>query len=145
MFATMFPFHRYDALCQHIRYSAVVRRWFAEHTLLNPTTRLGEYILVAPSPELRNVFVKLIVFFCHFSINDEPIEDLHFVGDNLCEQILTCALHLLKSEVSDHGKHLTQYFTLFNMYAGLGTQQKHQLLKVKLGPQPVRSCVPLSN
>lgn len=106
-----------------------MRRWFAENTLLNPSTRLGEYILAAPSPELRNIFVKLIVCFCHFALNDEPIE-LAFGGDNLCEQILICALHLLKSEVPDHGKHLTQYFTLFYMYAGLGLQQKNQLLKV---------------
>lgn len=106
-----------------------MRRWFAEHTLLDPSTRLGEYILAAPSPELRNMFVKLIVMFCHFSIPDEPIE-LAFRGDNLCEQILLCALHLLKSEVPEHGKHLTQYFTLFYMYATLGMQQKNQLLKV---------------
>lgn len=127
-----FHFSRYDTLCQHIRHSALVRRWFAEHTLLNPSTRLGEYILIAPSPELRNVFVKLIVCFCHFSINDEPIDDLHLGGDNLCEQILMCALHLLKTDVPDHGKHLTQYFTLFSTYAGLGIQQKHQLLKLSV-------------
>lgn len=121
---------RYDTLCQHIRHSSQVRRWFAEHTLLNPSTRLAEYILIAPSPELRNVFVKLIVFFCHFAMNDDPIVGQDFGGTNLCEQILLCALHLLRSEVPDHGKHLTQYFTLFSTYATLGVQQKHQLLKV---------------
>lgn len=88
--------------------------------------------MVAPSPELRNVFIKLIVCFCHFAINDEPLLDVQLVGDNLCEQILLGILYLLKSDVPDNGKHLAQYFTLFNMYAGLGVQQKQQLLKVHL-------------
>lgn len=74
------------------------------------------------------MFVKLVVFFCHFAINDEPLPD--FDGSNLCEQILISILHLLNVEVSEHGKHLPHYFSLFSMYAGLGLQEKHQLLKV---------------
>lgn len=122
-------FSRYDVLCQHIRVSPNVRRWFAANVLLNPACRLGEYILVAPSPEVRTVFVKLVVFFCHFAINDEPLPN--FDGTNLCEQVLIAVLSLLKSEVAEHGKHLPHYFSLFSMYAGLGIQEKHQLLKVR--------------
>lgn len=121
---------RYETLFQHIRHSASVRQWFAENALLGTTPRLAEYILVAPSPEIRNVFIKLIVFFCHFAINDEKLQDVQMPGDNLCEQILFCVLYLLKNEVPENGKHLTQYFTLFSMYAALGVQQKQQLLKV---------------
>jgi ubiquitin carboxyl-terminal hydrolase 9/24 len=106
-----------------------VRRWFANNALLNPQNRLGEYILIAPSPEVRTVFVKLVVFFCHFAIGDDPLPG--FEGSNLCEQILIAVLALLKCEVSEHGKHLPHYFSLFSMYAGLGLQEKHQLLKVK--------------
>lgn len=115
-------------MCQHIRYSSVVRRWFAANVLLSPPSRLGEYILVAPSPEVRTVFVKLVVFFCHFAINDEPLPNCE--GTNLCEQVLIAVLNLLKSEVAEHGKHLPHYFSLFSMYAGLGVQEKRQLLKV---------------
>ncbi|GAB0088843.1 Probable ubiquitin carboxyl-terminal hydrolase FAF [Sergentomyia squamirostris] len=120
----------YDSLCQHIRHSAVVRNWFAQNALLNPPTRLAEYILVAPSPEVRAVFVKLVVFFCHFAINDDPLPG--FEGSNLCEQILINVLSLLKGEVAEHGKHLPHYFSLFCMYAGLGLQEKHQLLKLNV-------------
>uniref|UniRef100_A0A7G3B1N8 ubiquitinyl hydrolase 1 n=1 Tax=Lutzomyia longipalpis TaxID=7200 RepID=A0A7G3B1N8_LUTLO len=120
----------YDSLCQHVRHSAVVRSWFAQNALLNPPTRLAEYILIAPSPEVRAVFVKLVVFFCHFAINDEPIPG--FEGSNLCEQVLINVLALLKGDVAEHGKHLPHYFSLFCMYAGLGLQEKHQLLKLNV-------------
>lgn len=105
-----------------------MRKWFASNALLSPPTRLGEYILIAPSPEVRTVIVKLVVFFCHFAINDEPLAG--YDGNNLCEQILISVLKLLKCEVADHGKHLPHYFSLFSMYVGLGIQEKQQLLKV---------------
>lgn len=78
------------------------------------------------------MFVKLVVFFCHFANNDEPLPG--FDGSNLSEQILIRVLHLLNSEVPDHGKHLPHYFGLFSMYDGLGIQEKHQLLKVGCWP-----------
>lgn len=121
---------RHDALCPHLRHSASVRHWFAENALLAPPNRLAEYILIATSPEIRTVFVKLIVIFCHFAINDEPIQDEQLPGHSLCEQILFCVLCLLKSEVPENGKHLAQYFSLFHAYANSGVQQKQQLLKV---------------
>lgn len=83
---------------------------------------------MAPSPDVRTVFVKLVVFFCHFAINDEPL--VGYEGSNLCEQVLVSVLRLLKSEAADYGKHLPHYFSLFSMYVGLGTREKQQLLKV---------------
>lgn len=83
---------------------------------------------MAPSPDVRTVFVKLVVFFCHFAINDEPL--IGYEGSNLCEQVLISVLRLLKSEAADYGKHLPHYFSLFSMYVGLGTREKQQLLKV---------------
>lgn len=41
-------------------------------------------------------------------------------------------MKLLNSEVSEHGKHLPHYFTLFSMYAGLGVAEKHQLIKLNV-------------
>ncbi|XP_032578595.1 probable ubiquitin carboxyl-terminal hydrolase FAF isoform X4 [Drosophila sechellia] len=120
----------YDALSQHIRSSALVRKWFANHALLSPPSRLGEYILMAPSPDVRTVFVKLVVFFCHFAINDEPLTG--YDGANLCEQVLISVLRLLKSEAADYGKHLPHYFSLFSMYVGLGTREKQQLLRLNV-------------
>lgn len=31
-----------------------------------------EYLLVCPSPEVRLVFMKLVVFLAHFSMQDQP-------------------------------------------------------------------------
>lgn len=110
----------------------MVRRWFAENALLTIPGRLAEYILVAPTPELRSMFVKLIVFLCHFSLTDEPLQSIQTSADSLCEQILLHVLYLLKTDVPDNGKHLTQYFTLFTMFASMSVQQKLQLLKVNV-------------
>lgn len=121
-------FFRYDILSNHLRVSSNARKWFAVNIIFHPPSRLSEYILIAPSPEIRTVFVKLIVFFCHFATNDEPLNNLK--GGNLCEQTLIKVLGLLEDEVSEYGKHLPHFFSLFCMYAGLGTQEKLQLLKV---------------
>lgn len=130
---------RYETLNPHIRSSPIVRRWFAQNALLNPPNRLAEYILIAPSPEVRSVFVKLVVLFCHFAINDEKING--FEGDNLCEQVLIQVLNLLKSEVAEHGKHLPQYFSLFVLYVSLGFAEKQQLLKVSFIINQYDNCI----
>lgn len=48
----------------------------------------------------------------------------------LSDQLLVAVLQLLNKDVSEHGRHLTQYFHLFNLYASLGPPEKLQLLKV---------------
>lgn len=126
----------YESLAQHIRFSRTARRWFAMNALLNPPGRLNEYILVAPSVEVRSVFVKLIVFMCHYAINDDPVPG--FEGTNLCEQILIKVLSLLKMEVAENGKHLPHYFTIFGMCSSLELKDKHQLLKVSEGREKVK-------
>ncbi|XP_053689381.1 probable ubiquitin carboxyl-terminal hydrolase FAF [Sabethes cyaneus] len=120
----------YETLCQHFRTSAMVRQWFAGNALLDPPTRLSEYILAAPSPEIRSVFGKLIVFFCHCAAEDEPLTG--YEGSNLCEQVLIAVLSLLKGDVTDYGKHLPQYFNLFSLYAGLGVHEKQQLIRLNV-------------
>jgi len=95
---------------------------------LTPPNRLGEYILVASSLDVRTVFVKIVVFFCHFASTDDPLPN--FDGSNLSEQVLIAVLSLLKCEAADYGKHLPHFFNLFTTYAGLGVPERHQLLKV---------------
>lgn len=48
----------------------------------------------------------------------------------LSDQLLVAVLLLLNKEVSEHGRHLVQYFHLFHLYASLGPAEKLQLLKV---------------
>lgn len=120
--------NRFEAISPHIRHSVLVRRWFAQNALLSPPNRLAEYILVASSLDIRTIFVKIVVFFCHFASQDEPLPN--YDGSNLCEQVLLAVLKLLICEASDYGKHLPHFFSLFLTYAGLGVHERHQLLKV---------------
>lgn len=49
---------------------------------------------------------------------------------SLSEQVLCSVLLLVNRDLSDHCRHLVQYFNLFNMYSALGLHEKRQLLKV---------------
>uniref|UniRef100_A0A6I8RWE9 ubiquitinyl hydrolase 1 n=1 Tax=Xenopus tropicalis TaxID=8364 RepID=A0A6I8RWE9_XENTR len=131
----------YDALCILLRHSKNVRFWFAHGVLFAYPNRFSEYLLECPSAEVRGAFAKLIVFIAHFSLQDGPCT-LPFASpgpssqayDNLSlsDQLLRAVLNLLRREVSEHGRHLQQYFNLFVMYANLGVQEKTQLLKLNV-------------
>ena len=41
----------------------------------------------------------------------------------LSDHLLLAVLQLLRKEVSEHGRHLQQYFHLFMMYANLGIDE----------------------
>ncbi|XP_070538663.1 ubiquitin carboxyl-terminal hydrolase 9X-like isoform X2 [Ptychodera flava] len=127
----------YEALCSLLRYSKNIRSWFANNVLFAHPSRFAEYLLESPSSEVRNVFAKIIVFLAHFSQGDGPFPP-PFPGQvidsnaTLSDHLLQAVLSLLKKEVSEHGRHLTQYFLLFQMYANLGVAEKTQLLKLNV-------------
>ncbi|XP_074179594.1 ubiquitin carboxyl-terminal hydrolase 9X-like isoform X3 [Rhinolophus sinicus] len=131
----------YDALCILLRHSKNVRFWFAHNVLFNVSNRFSEYLLECPTAEVRGAFAKLIVFIAHFSLQDGPCPS-SFVSpgpatqscDNLSlsDHLLRAVLNLLRREVSEHGRHLQQYFNLFVMYANLGMAEKTQLLKLNV-------------
>ena len=50
----------------------------------------------------------------------------------LSDHLLLAVLALLWVEVSEHGRHLSQYFNLFALYANLGLSEKTQLLKLNV-------------
>ncbi|XP_017324891.1 probable ubiquitin carboxyl-terminal hydrolase FAF-X isoform X5 [Ictalurus punctatus] len=129
----------YDALCILLRHSKNVRCWFAHSALFSYPNRFSEYLLESPSAEVRGAFSKLIVFIAHFSLQDGPYPSpVASPGpssqgcDNLSlsDHLLRAVLNLLRREVSEHGRHLQQYFNLFVMYANLGLAEKTQLLKL---------------
>ncbi|KAK1798090.1 hypothetical protein P4O66_000585 [Electrophorus voltai] len=130
----------YDALCVLLRHSKTVRCWFAHNFLFAFPQRFSEYLLECPSAEVRGAFAKLIVFIAHFSLQDGPclIPGTSPGSSQTCDSLtlsdhlLRAVLNLLRREVSEHGRHLQQYFNLFVMYANLGLAEKTQLLKLNV-------------
>lgn len=133
----------YEALNCHLRSSKKVRNWFAHNVFFSHTNRFAEYLLECPSSEVRNAFSKVIVCLAHFALKDGPcppplVQGLYGPGQQadpsatLSDHLLLAVLQLLRKEVSDHGRHLQQYFHLFLMYSNLGEQEKMQLLKLNV-------------
>ncbi|XP_075815088.1 ubiquitin carboxyl-terminal hydrolase 9Y-like [Microtus pennsylvanicus] len=134
-----------DVLCILLRHSKNVRFWFAHNVLFNVSSRFSEYLLECPSAEVRGTFAKLIVSIAHYSLQDgaypspflSPFASPAPCGQirdnmNLSDHLLKAVLNLLRREVSEHGRHLQQYFSLFVMYASLGLAEKAQLLKLNV-------------
>lgn len=109
----------------HLRYSPTIRSWFAHNMLFNHMHRFCDYLLSCPSNEVRSAFIKIIVLLAHFSINDGPCPcppGLNNPDPNatLSDHVLWALLGLLQREVSEHGRHLPHYCTVFHMYANQG-------------------------
>lgn len=129
----------YDTLYLLLQCSKHTRSWFVHNVLFKHPGRIAEYLLESPSSEIRGMFAKLLVFLTHFTMNDGPVPPpeifrSHFSGNNvqltLSDYILHAILFLLNKEVSENGRSLTQYFSLFLMFANLGVNNKLQLLKM---------------
>ncbi len=138
----------YEALAQYLRSSRQTRLWFCQKMLFAHPTRFCEYILECPAAEVRTTFVKIIVLVAHFSLKDGPCPTPAFLqppesssalssssantNNTLSDHLLQTVLALLWMEVSEHGRHLAQYFSLFSMYASLGAVEKAQLLRLNV-------------
>ncbi|XP_014240200.1 probable ubiquitin carboxyl-terminal hydrolase FAF-X [Cimex lectularius] len=130
----------YDALYHHLKSYASVRSWFTHNILFKHPNRFCEYLLSCPSTEVRTVFMRIIVFLAHFSLHDGPCLPpmvnspmiLYNQKATISDHLLAAILSLLHKEVSEHGRHLLHYFTLFHMYASLGMHEKNQLLQLNV-------------
>ncbi|XP_053404353.1 probable ubiquitin carboxyl-terminal hydrolase FAF-X isoform X2 [Mercenaria mercenaria] len=132
----------YEALTCNLRSSKKVRMWFAQNVMFSQPGRFAEYLLECPSSEVRNAFCKVVVCLAHFSLNDgvcpPPLLQGLYAGHSadpnatLSDHLLMAVLNLLKKEVSEHGRHLQQYFHLFLMYSNLGVAEKMHLLKLNV-------------
>ncbi|KAG8178428.1 hypothetical protein JTE90_019137 [Oedothorax gibbosus] len=130
----------YEAMCLHLRNSCIVRRWFANNVLFSNPHVFCEYLLECPGSEVRHAFMRVLVFIAHFSLQDGPftpqaLVNSSFAGDSnalLADHLMVAVLNLLKKEVSEHGRHLTQYFSLFSMFASLGVAERTMLLQLNV-------------
>ncbi|XP_008200473.2 probable ubiquitin carboxyl-terminal hydrolase FAF-X isoform X3 [Tribolium castaneum] len=126
-----------DVLCMHLRFSPAIRSWFAHNMLFSHMHRFCDYLLSCPSNEVRSAFIKIIVLLAHFSINDGPCPCPPGMNNpdpnaSLSDHVLWALLGLLQREVSEHGRHLPHYCSVFHMYANQGVQEKAQLLKMNV-------------
>ncbi|XP_011407629.2 PREDICTED: probable ubiquitin carboxyl-terminal hydrolase FAF-X [Amphimedon queenslandica] len=132
----------FDAMNPYLYYSSRIRRWFCEEVFIKHRERFCAYLLECPSTELRNMFAKLIPHLCHITNKDEKFEihlntatgihvSEHLFSDIALNQLLT----LLKKEVSDHSRHLHQYFQVFLAYAHKGAYERQHLLRLGVPAQ----------
>ncbi|XP_073945007.1 ubiquitin carboxyl-terminal hydrolase-like faf isoform X2 [Choristoneura fumiferana] len=129
----------HEILCQHLRCSQAVRAWFATDLFKHPH-RLCDYLLSCPSAEVRVVFMKIIVFLAHFSIQDPPVKSGYGSWASreevasLSEQVLCAARALAAPQLADSQahRHLPLLFNLFHAYAVLGINERHQLLRLRI-------------
>jgi ubiquitin carboxyl-terminal hydrolase 9/24 len=152
----------YEVLSSHLRYNHYIRAWFASHALLSHAYRFCDYLLESPATDVRSAFSKIIVFICHFALQDgvrqvsfsTPNGGSYFfevkllmiiimyacllgvviveAGVALSDTLMSQVLSLLQKEVSEHSRHLAQYFGLFATYAGIGAAERSQLLKLNV-------------
>lgn len=140
----------YEALLNPLRVSKQARFWFGQHVLLDHPQRFCEYLLQCPSAEVRSAFVKILVFLAHLSLSDGLCEltppssvtvntqlgtntvTQSVGGLTLADHIFQAVLNLLSKEVADYGRHLSQYFNLFLVYASLGPPEKAHLLRLNV-------------
>ncbi|XP_050309267.1 probable ubiquitin carboxyl-terminal hydrolase FAF-X isoform X2 [Anthonomus grandis grandis] len=126
-----------DVLCLHLRSSPTIRQWFGINILFNHMGRFCEYLLSCPSNEVRTAFIKIVVLLAHFSIKDPPCPCPPGINNpdpnaTLSDHVIGSLLALLQREVSEHGRHLPQYCSVFHMYANQGIHEKAQLLRLNL-------------
>ncbi|KAH7963811.1 hypothetical protein HPB52_023134 [Rhipicephalus sanguineus] len=135
----------YEVLCVHLRHSRNVRLWFANQVLFAHPHRLAEYLLECPTTEVRSAFAKIVVFLAHTSARDGPYTPLcpisatvdqggvsSLSAASLSDHLLVAVLSLVNKEVSEHGRHLAQYFGFFYMYACYGVTERLQLLRLNV-------------
>ncbi|CAB3237376.1 unnamed protein product [Arctia plantaginis] len=141
----------HDILCQHLRCSQAVRAWFATDLFRHPH-RLCDYLLSCPTAEVRVVFMKVIVFLAHFSVQDPPVSNGYGSWSSRDEAVslsdqLLCSARALGVAPLDAlaQRHLPLLFNLFHTYASLGISEKHQLLRLKVLDVVLSICMDDSN
>ncbi|XP_039251519.2 ubiquitin carboxyl-terminal hydrolase 9X-like [Styela clava] len=129
----------YETLYILLQCSKHTRSWFIHNVLFSNPSRISEYLLESLSTEIRAMFAKLLVFLAHYTMSDGFVSPPEIFRQSfsepqmqltLSDYILHSILLLLHKEVAENGRHLTQYFSLFLMFANLGPKNKHQLLKM---------------
>lgn len=133
-----------EILTMHLRTSPMIRAWFAHNILIETPCRFSEYLLECISNDIRNVFVKLVIFISHYALLDGPncqveIEmddgrDIVQCGQPLSDYIMQLVLDLLKKDPMErHLNHFyNQYFNLFYQYCILGRETRAQLIKLNV-------------
>ncbi|BFZ00611.1 hypothetical protein BsWGS_03650 [Bradybaena similaris] len=134
-----------DALHIHLRTSKNVRSWFALNVIFKNANILTEYLLECPSSEVRATFVKIFVILTSLTLGDGPCPPLPLSANTqydpnatLSDHLLVAALSLLKKDISEHGRHLQQYFHLFHLYLNMNPNNPEVNMKIDFYPQKLQ-------
>jgi ubiquitin carboxyl-terminal hydrolase 9/24 len=83
--------------------------------------------------------MRILVFLAHFTLQDgpcpafmTPVIPTTDPSLTVSDHILMALLALLRKEVSEHGRHIAQYFHLFLSYSNFGIAEKQQLLNLNV-------------
>lgn len=93
--------------------------------LFSHPQRFCDYLFNCPSNEVRSAFMKIIVLLAHYSMKDGPCPCPQGLNNpdpaaTLSDHIIYALLNLLQQELSEHGRHLPHYCSVFHMYASQG-------------------------
>ncbi len=111
--------------------------------MINPASlQLLLSLLLGPATEIHHLFIIDFVFSIGWqSLTDAPCPPtatpaLNGTGvvetGGLADSLLQSVLALLSKEVADYGRHLSQYFNLFLMYASLGADERAHLIRLNV-------------
>ncbi|CAF0941972.1 unnamed protein product [Adineta ricciae] len=131
------PANEWTELIIHcLRWSRKARYYLAEEVLFKHPSRFQEYLIDCTSAEIRNAFGKMLVALASHSRQDEQTTDIS--TDDIKtyltveESILNHVLRLLKKEMPDNVKMLTQYFQFFVNYSSIGRHECEQLIRLNV-------------
>ncbi|KAH6937894.1 hypothetical protein HPB50_004976 [Hyalomma asiaticum] len=103
-------------------------------------------LTIVSTAAVRSAFAKIVVSLAHTSARDGPYTPLcplsgnvdaagllsNMTAASLSDHLLVAVLSLVNKEVSEHGRHLAQYFGFFYMYACCGVTERLQLLRLNV-------------
>ncbi|XP_065840669.1 ubiquitin carboxyl-terminal hydrolase 9X-like isoform X2 [Oscarella lobularis] len=137
-----------NSLLSLLKCSKYMRFLFATSALFRHPERFVEYLLECPNQEVRTAFSRLLANLAYFSHNDGPYVNHSPVygpassdvigapmsreDQTLSDCIIVAVLNLLKKEVGEHERHISQYFYFFLTYCSFSHAERSQLLKMRV-------------
>ncbi|CAF3635592.1 unnamed protein product [Rotaria socialis] len=121
-----------EAISHCLRLSRKARYYLANEVLVKYPNRFQEYLIDCTSADIRNAFGRVLVALARNSRVDD--EDANRLPDQIFieESIIVNVIRLLKKEMLDNVKMLTQYFQFFILYSSHGCYECEKLIRLNV-------------